>query len=160
MSTSRVPDVLDYLVSLFSGDVTLGTAPAPNTVAVYDGPRITQEPSQRNLYVGLTDPDSDEPVSANSEQTWAALGKQAVDETLTIHCCAEAWSGETDVRTLRLEAYGIVHAVETLIRADPMLGGLVLFCEPVSGGSELRQDQTAQGVLVKVLFRIDAKARL
>lgn len=160
MATSRVPDVIDYLVTLFTGDATLGAAAAPDTVAVYDGPRIEQSPSQRNLYVGLTDPDGDEPIAANSEQEWAALGKQAITENLTIHCCAEAWSGETDVRTLRLAAYAIVHAVETLIRADPMLGGLVLFCEPVSGGTELRQEQTTQGVLVKVLFHIDAKARL
>jgi hypothetical protein len=160
LADSVVPDVIDYLVALFTADVTLGQAPAPNTVAVIDGPRLEQTPTQRNLYVGMTDPDADEPISANSEQEWAALGKQAVTETLTIHCCAEAWSGETDVRTLRLAAYGIVHAVEVLVRADPMLGGLVLFCEPVSGGSELRQDQTSQGVLVKVLFRIDAKARI
>jgi hypothetical protein len=160
MADSVVPDVIDYLVTLFTADVTLGQAAAPNTVAVYDGPRLEQSPSQRNLYIGLTDPDSDEPVSANSEQEWAALGRQAVTENLTIHCCAEAWSGETDVRTLRLAAYAIVHAVETLVRADPMLGGLVLFCEPVSGGTELRQDQTSQGMLVKLLFRIDAKARI
>jgi hypothetical protein len=154
-----VPDVIDYLVNLFSNDVTLGQAPAPNTVTVYDGPRLEQTPTQRNLYVGMTDPDADEPIGANSEKAWASLGKQAINEDLTIHCCAEAWSGETDTRTLRLQAYGIVSAVETLIRADPMLGGLVLFCQPAAG-EELRQDQGSQGVLVKVLFRIDAKARL
>jgi hypothetical protein len=159
MATTRVPDVIDYLVALFQGDVTLGTAPAPNTVTVWDGPALTQTFTPLNLYVGMTDPDADEPISANSEKVWAALGKQSVDESLTVHCCAEAWSGVTDMRTSRLAAYGIVSAVETLLRADPMFGGLVLFCEPASG-EELRQDEIEQGARAKVLFRIDAKARI
>jgi hypothetical protein len=159
MSTSKVPDVIDYLVTLFTNDVTLGQAPAPNTVTVYDGPALAQTFTPLNLYVGMTDPDADEPVSANSEKAWAALGKQSIDETLQIHCCAEAWSGATDMRAIRLAAYGIVAAVETLLRADPTFGGLVLFCEPAAS-EELRQDEIEQGARAKVLFRIDAKARL
>ncbi len=160
MATTRVPDVIDYLVNLFQGDVTLGLAPAPNTVTIYDGPRLEQTPSERNLYVGLTDPDAEEPVAANAQAAWKGQGKQTVDETITIHCCAEAWSGETDVRTLRLAAYGIYGAVQNLIRGDVQLSGGVLWWDPVSGDTELRQEQTPQGVLVKLLFHIDAHARI
>lgn len=158
MATSKVSAVIDYLVTTFTAAATLGQAPTP--VAVYDGPFLAQTPTQLNLYVGLTDPDADEPIGANSEQTWAALGKQAIDENLTVHCCAEAWSGDTNLQPARTSAYGIVAAVETIIRNDVMLGGLVLFCQPVAGGAELQQDQTDQGARAKVLFRIDAKARL
>lgn len=160
MATTRVPDVIDYLVTLFSGDVTLGTAPAPNTVAVYDGPSLAQTPTQLNLYIGLTDPDADEPIGANAEASWAGQGKQSVNEAITIHCCAEAWSGETDVRTLRVAAYGIYGAVQNLIRGDVQLSGGVLWWDPVSGETELRQNQTTQGVVVKLLFHIDAHARI
>ena len=160
MSTSKVPDVIDYLVGLFTNDVTLGQAPAPNTVAVYDGPRLEQSPSQRNLYVGMTDPDANEPVAANSVATWAGQGRQAVNEDITIHCCAEAWSGETDVRTLRQAVYGIFGAVQDLIRGDVQLSGGVLWWAPVGPEHELQQNQTDQGAIVKVLFQIDAKARI
>lgn len=158
MATSKVPAVIDYLVATFTAAATLGQATPP--VSVYDGPFLQQTPTTLNLYVGLSDPDADEPVGANSEQTWAALGKQAIDEQLSVHCCAEAWSGDTALQPARVAAYQILAAVETIIRGDVMLGGLVLFCEPVAGGAELRQDQTDLGARVKVLFRIDAKARL
>ncbi len=111
--TSRVPALIDYLVNLFTADATLGTAPAPGTVTVYDGPATTGLDPPLKLFVGLTDPDNKgiEPA-ADFTQSWAAIGRRGRNEQVTIHCVAEAWSGTDDIRTLRVAAYGIVAAVE------------------------------------------------
>ena len=157
MTTSRVPAVIDYLVAAFQAAATLGAASPP--VAVYDGPVVTSEPAQQLLFVGMDDPDTDEaPTSAQSEQAWAALGKQAKNEQVTVFCTAESWGGDTDVKKIRDAAYGIVVAVEALLRADVMLGGLMQF----SGitGSTLRQNQTTQGAVARVSFQIEGQARI
>ena len=115
--TSRVPALIDYLVTLFTNDPTIGAATPP--VTVYDGPPVTALNTPLTLYIGLTDPDSDamEPM-AESQQTWAALGRRGRDEIVTIHCVAEAWSGSDTVQAQRIAAAGIVAAVETLMQAD------------------------------------------
>ncbi len=156
-STSKVPAVIDYLVTTFQAANTLGTAtPA---VAVYDGPPVTQEPAELLLFVGIDDPDTDEaPTSASSEQSWAALGAQAKTEQISIFCTAESWGGDTDVKAIRTAAYGIVAAVENLLRGDVMLGGLMQFAGVT--GLTLRQNQTTQGAVARVTFQIEGQARI
>lgn len=156
--TSRVPAVLDYLVAAFTAAATLGAATPP--VAVYDGPVATDAPEQLTLWVGMDDPDSeDAPAAAESESQWAALGNLAQDEEITVYCVAEAWSGDTDVRTIRLAAYGIVAAVETLLRADATLGGTLPsgWCRVT--GRRLRQNNVQTGAAARVAFRIDCWCR-
>lgn len=152
--------MLDYLTAAFTGSATLGAHPtAP--VAVYDGPVLTEAPAQLALWVGTDDPDSpDALVAAESESTWAALGNLAQDETIAVHCAAEAWSGDTDVRTIRLAAFGIVSAVETLLRADATLGGTLPsgWCRVT--GRQLRQNNVQAGSLARVAFRVDCWCRL
>ncbi len=160
--TSRVPALLDYLFTLFSGDPTLGTAPAPSTVQVYDGPATTGLDPPLKLFVGLTDPDNPaaEPA-ADSQQAWAALGRRGRDEQVTIHCVAEAWSGTDDIRTLRLAAYAIVSAVETLMQADTtQFGGNVLFPDPGLTAMALLQNNTATGAIARVTFDLIFKSRI
>jgi hypothetical protein len=157
VATSRVPALIDYLVTLFQTAATLGTATPP--VAVYDGPVVTQEPAQLVLFIGMDDPDADVPVSASSDQTWAGLGKQAKNEEITITCVAEAWGGDTDIKAIRVAAYAIVGAVEDLVRADVQIhSGITLF-----GGISsmtLVQNQTTQGAVARVTFQITGQARI
>src|SRR5882724_3429008 len=111
--TSRVPALLDYLVTLFTNAATLGAAADPAKVTVYDGPPTTDLDPFLKLFVGWTDPDSDSSESgAESQQEWAALGRMARNETVTIHCCAEAWSGVDDAHTVRVACTGITAAAE------------------------------------------------
>src|SRR5258708_13181713 len=100
--TSRGPVLIDYLVTLFTNAATLGAAAAPGTVAIYDGPVTTGLDSPLKLYIGWTDPDNTAGVNASgSNQTWAGLGRFARHEHLTLHCCADAWSGPHHVKTCR-----------------------------------------------------------
>ena len=158
--TSRVPALIDYLYNLFSTDPTIGTATPP--VTVYDGPVTTGLDAPLKLFVGLTDPDNPaaEPAG-DSVQSWAALGRRGRDEQVTIHCCAEAWSGVDDVKTLRVAVYGIVSAVETLMQADTtQLGGNVLFPDPGLTQTALLQNNTTTGVIARVTFDLIFKSRI
>jgi hypothetical protein len=161
MVTSRVPAVLDYLVTACTASAQLGastTAP----VTVYDGPPTTALNAPLSLYVGLTDPDSEGgEVAADTAQAWAALGHQARNEQVTVHCVAEAWSGTDDIRTVRLAAYGITAAVEDIVRNDSSLGGTVT----VPGNAAvtamtLAQNNTDRGAIARISFEITAQARI
>ncbi len=157
-TTSRVPALIDYLVTTFQAAVTLGAATPP--VTVYDGPVTTADAPGLVLWVGLDDPDNPAaPTAADSAQSWAGLGKQARDEIVTIYCTAESWSGADDVRTQRLAVYGIVSAVEDIVRTDPF-SGLALFPDPGVTGGQLRQNGAVQGGQARVTFQIIFKSRI
>src|SRR6266566_3574270 len=157
--TSRVPATLDYLVTTFTAAATLGAATPP--VAVFDGPVLTEAPAELVLWVGMGDPDSEEgQVAADSAAEWAALGAQAQNEEFSIHCVAEAWGGADDVKAIRLAAYGIVAAVETLLRADVSLGGTLPSGQARVTGSQLRQNNVQTGAVARVAFDINCRARI
>ena len=158
--TSRVPALIDYLVGLFTNDPTLGQATPP--VTVYDGTPTTLLDAPLTLYVGLTDPENEGAEEAGqSEQEWAGLGRQARNEMVIIHCCAEAWSGVDDIRTARLNATGIVAAVEVLMQADTTrFGGNVLVPLPGITGGVLLQNNTAKGAIARQTFDLIFKSRI
>jgi hypothetical protein len=158
--TSRLPALIDYLVTLFTNDATLGAATPP--VTIFDGPATTGLDAPLKLYVGLTDPDSDAAEPAGeSAQTWAALGRRGRDEIVTIHCCAEAWSGVDTIQTVRLAATGIVAAVETLMQADTTaFGGNALFPAPGISVMQLSQNNTSTGAIARQAFDLVFKSRI
>lgn len=160
-TTSRIPAAIDYLVALFQGAATLGQATPP--VSVIDGPAVTADPGLLALWVGVgdIDPATGAPVTASSTQQWAALGRMARNEQLTIYCTAQAWSGSDDVRTLRVAAAAIVSAVEDLVRGDASLGGVV--STPGNAAvtaANWQQGPTQRGMAARVTFEITAQARI
>ncbi len=158
--TSRVPALIDYLVNLFTTAATLGAAtPA---VTVLDGTATTALDPGLELYVGLTDPDlaGAEPA-AESVQDWAAIGRLGRSETITIHCCAQAWAGTDPVASQRVAAYGIVAAVEAVMQADStQFGGNVLYPSPGITALALTQNNTGTGAIARVAFDLVFTARI
>jgi hypothetical protein len=170
VTTSRIPQAIDYLVGLFQGAVTLG-GPLVNgqqtgAVNVIDGPAVNADPGPLTLWVGVgdIDPGTGAPETANGSQAWAGLGRMARNEDLTIFCTAQAWSGSDDVRTLRLAAAAVVAAVEDLVRGDASLGGVV----STPGNAAVTATQWRQGpslsgdrgMAVRITFEITAQARI
>lgn len=158
--TSRLPALIDYLVNLFTTAATLGAANPP--VTVYDGPATTDLDAPLKLFVGLSDPDNQggEPAG-QSQQVWAAIGRRGRDEIITIHCCAEAWSGTDNIQTARLAATGIVAAVETLMQADTtQFGGNILFPDPGITTVLLSQNNTTSGAIARQSFDLIFKSRI
>ena len=158
--TSRIPALLDYLVTLFTNSALLGAAVPP--VTVYDGPPTTALDAPLKLYVGLPDPDNPAAeTAADSVQQWGALGRLGRDETVTVHCCAEAWAGTDDMRTVRLAVTGIVAAVEQVMQADTtQFGGNVLFPAPGVTALSLLQNNTQTGAVARVAFDLVFQSRI
>ncbi len=160
--TSRVPALIDYLVTLFTGAPTLGAALPPNTVTIFDGPPTTELDPHLALYVGLSDPDNPAAeVAADFVQSWGGLGRLARNETSTIHCCAQAWAGTDDLHTVRISATGIVAAVEVLMQSDTtQFGGNVLFPAPGITAGALLQNNTDRGAIARVAFDLIFTSRI
>jgi len=161
-TTSRIGPLIDYLTGLFTAAATLGAAPAPATVTVFAGPATTGLDAHLKLFVGLADPDNPGvEAAAASSQTWAALGRLGRDEMITIHCCAEAWAGTDDLKTVRTSVTGIVAAVEQLMQSDStQFGGNALFADPGITALQLLQNNTQQGAVARLAFDLVFKARI
>lgn len=158
--TSRLPALIDYLVALFTNAATLGQAAPP--VTVYDGPATTDLDAPLKLFVGLSDPDNPAAEPAGEfAQEWAAIGRQGRNETSVIHCCAEAWAGTDDLKTVRVSVTAIVAAVETLLQADStQFGGNVLFPAPGFAAGALLQNHDDRGSIARVPFDLIFKSRI
>lgn len=156
--TSRVPALIDYLVTEFQAAATLGQANPP--VIVYDGPATTADPAPLALHVGVDDTFGEGPATAaTSEQTAVGLAQKR-EEIAVIRCAALAWSGSDDIRTLRLAAYGITGAVEDLVRADTTLATQAgaAIARPGVTGMTLQQSNSTTGAWAQVTFEITFKA--
>lgn len=156
---TKLPVILSYLVSLFQGDPTLGQATPP--VTVYDGPPTTALDAPLKLYIGLTDPDNDAAEEAAIfDQARPDLGKAQRDETISIRCVAEAWSGSDDMATVRAAVFGITQATENLVRADGSFGALpgVILANPGVTGGTLLQNNTSTGAVAQVRFSINFRS--
>ena len=151
--TSRLPVLVDYFITLFTNASTLGAAtPA---VQVLDGPFTTMQDNGLKLFVGWTDPDDVTPSgqpAGESQQSWGALGRLGRNEIVTIHCCAEAWGGGPDIKSMRAACTGITAAVEALMQSDTtQFGGNVLM--PYPGLTNVSQPQSnAEGNRVRQSF--------
>jgi hypothetical protein len=158
--TSRVPPLLDYLVSLFTSAATLGQATPP--VTVFDGPATTDLDPPLALWVGLPDPDNPAAeAAADFTQEWGAIGRLGRNEIITVHCCAQAWSGSDDVRAVRVAVTGITSAVEVLMQSDSsQFGGNVLFPAPGFTSGALSQNNTDRGAIARVPFDLTFRSRI
>lgn len=158
--TSRIPALISYLVATFTASPLLGAATPP--VTVYDGPPTTGLDAPLKLYVGLSDPDNpNAEAAADSQQSWAALGRLGRDEMISIHCCAEAWAGTDDMATVRASATGIVASVEQVMQSDTtQFGGNALFPDPGITSLALLQNNTQTGAVARVTFDLSFKSRI
>ena len=147
MTTSRIPAVVNQLVTGFTG---------ATTAKVYNGRWVTV-PDGDYVTVGWT-PDDE---GTSGQQVWAGLGNKARNETIDVPCYVESHSGATDVATRRDAAFAIFASLENYIRTDPTLGGIV----PNPGWSQIgnyndRIEQTETGLTVGVVFHVLVQARI
>ena len=152
---SKVPGLIDYLVTLFTA--AGNTAATPFTV--YDGPVSNALQAKNILWVGLTDPDSTAPDSAATfQQAREDLGSATRGETSSIACVAEAWAGTDDLPAVRHAAFAILAAAEAAVRGDATGFGGGSTAYPGVTGAELIQNTTEAGAFARVRFAVQFRS--
>ncbi len=149
MATSRLGAVLDALVT---------TLDAGTAVEVYDGLPVTSSAPADFVIVGGTDDPDDN--AADLTQEWAGLGKESRNETGSVTCAVISQSGDTVVKTHRDRVLVILGELETAIRADPTLGGVVAAGWLHVTAGALNQQQNANGSRARVTFTVAYRARV
>lgn len=155
MGTSANPLVIDALVER-------ATAALPDALVV-DGWAVTDSPAPLLLSIGLADTDEAQTGTLSaSSQTMAVAGTdRARDQEGTVTCLALAWNGDGDQKVARDAAYGLVAAVEDLLRDDPTLGVAAPGRSVCQLADEaLTQRQHADGVDALVIFTVHFRVRI
>jgi hypothetical protein len=146
---SRIPEVLDALVALGTADADLAD------VAVSDGPEVTELSSPDWLIIGWDGDPGGSFQAAQAVGGWTSLATGR-EEQWQVTVAAIATRGDTDVRAARLRVYEIGARVEAWLLADPSIGLASL--EAAIEASQLTQDQTTQGVQVRLLLTVAGRA--
>ena len=149
MTTSRIPAVIDALVSTLTAALT-------TTAKVIDGPLVTT-PDGDYLTVGWT-PDGQ---TTTGQQEWAGLGNKARNEQIDVPCYCDSYSGSTTVSARRNAAFALMTAAENALRSDATLGGAI----PNPGWAQIGayseyQEQTDAGLAVGVVFHVLVTTRI
>jgi hypothetical protein len=146
---SRVPEVIDVLVALGAADPELAG------VVVSDGPQVTDTSAQDWLVVGFDGDPNGDFQAAQTVGGWSDLGTRR-EEQWHITVAAIAQRGDTDVRAARTRAYEIGARVEAWLRTSPSIG--LPEVEAGIEATQLRQDQTNQGVQAVLLLTVAGRA--
>src|ERR1044072_8096806 len=127
-------------------------------VQVADGPQANSDSSNDWLFVGATGDAPDEAVEAAVvDQSWMAFAK-TMQETAQITCAIVCRRGDTDIPTARARAYAILASAETALRADPLLGGMVM--QSYVSAHQYMPAQTPQGATARVVVTGNYHAHL
>lgn len=146
---SRVPEVIDALVALGQADAEL------TGVRVVDGPEISDESAPDWLVVGFDGDPNGDFQAATTVGGWSDLGTGR-EEQWQVTVAAIASRGDTDVRAARVRVYEIAGRVEAWLRTDPSIGLSSL--EAAVEATQLRQDQTEQGMQAVLLLTVAGRA--
>lgn len=179
MATSVWAQVVDALVDLMraqAGYRAPGADADEALVLVCDGPEVamTGDGADRLLVIGGSiEPDDEPGISGQSSAT--ATGARSRDEIGAITCNAISQTGGLElpdasrvvppptVRSLRADAFGVLAAVETVLRANPTLGFTNLAHMRAEIGSRMVVQQYLTddgGAVCSVVFSIDFAARI
>lgn len=127
-------------------------------VEVADGPQVNSDPQNKWLYVGSDGgaaSGSDVAVSVNQDWHTFPRGKLEVGD---VTCALGVRAGEPTVAIVRTQAYELFAAAEDLLRADHMLGGLVMQARVTS--HQFYPAVTTSGAKARVVFTVNYQAQI
>jgi hypothetical protein len=148
--SSSVPAVIAALAAAFRTSTGLGLAGVP----VRNGPELTAEPSLEAVAVGYTGNQDEDVVTGTA--TPEGLAVLPDRERYTVMCCVEVLDPDRDPAPAMPRAYQLHAACGAAIAADHTLGKTVL--RAAAGFGSLRQKQTADGALARVVFPVTVDA--
>lgn len=164
MATTRWAEVVDALVeTMRSTSGFRAPSAAGSGIPVYDSVEVDgQEERPIGTYLVVAYPgDVDSPTEGGrSTQTPGPMGTtRPMDEDGSVELVAVVQTGDHDgVSAVRAAAVAVMAAVESALRSDPTLGGVVYWCLP-EGGSSFKQ-YLADGIVVEVAFAVNYYARV
>jgi len=147
---SSVPAAIAALVTAFRTSTGLGRAGVP----VRDGPEVTAAPGLEAVAVGYTG-NTDENVVTGTA-TPEGLAVLPDRERYAVLCDIEVVDPGRDIAAARTRAYQLHAACGAAIAVDHTLGKVVLRASP--GIGSLRQQQTGDGALARVVFPVTIDA--
>ena len=131
---------------------------ALSTVRVVDGPQANSDAASDWLFVGADGDAPDEGMEgASVDQSWMAFAK-TMQETGEITCAVVSRAGDTDIPSVRARAYAILASAETALRADPLLGGVVM--QSYVSAHQYIPVITQGGCKARVVFTVTYQAQL
>lgn len=140
---SRVPAVLDALVSIWGGAPVLAGL-------VRDGPLPVDSADLEVLSVGHTDDDTG--ASTDGLISPEGFGVEPNREQFSVTCLISVVNGANDVRAARVRAFDLLSAASAAVTADTTLGGVVM--QAGVQQLSLNQLQTAGGAEARLLFSV------
>jgi hypothetical protein len=150
MTASITPAAIDALISV------------GNTAGIFmvDGPGVTDESLTECIFVGMNDLDGDGYAdSATLDQSWAYLGHNMRDETVSVHCLASAWNGQGNLKSARDRVFANLTLLTNAIQSDATLGGIVLQVVAIRAAS-LKVNQDENGAIANLIFDIELRGRV
>lgn len=144
---SRVPAVLDALVSLWS------TTPELEGL-VRDGPLPVESADPEVLSVGHDDDDTG--ASTDGQIAPEGYGVEPNREQFSVTCLISVVDGANDTRAARARAFELLSAASAAITSDITLGGVVM--QAGVQQLSLNQLQTVGGAEARILFGVACDA--
>lgn len=171
--TSVVPDLIDALIDLWRSQSDLAG------VKVTDGISTAYELGTY-LMVGVDDPELTQWTSAEATQEWALATPTGRNESGSITCLVQAWSGDVTPGAARREAFRVFAAVQeslwttgpTMTAQPDLVPAVFRSAFGVSalavigvwkagvGAHRLIQAQNDEGALASIIFQLNFNARL
>lgn len=150
--SSRVPAVLDALVTLFTTQLAAD-------VTVADGPLVTDDPLEQVVCVGWDGDDTGDGQAVEWAQEYVGLGAPVKDESFQVTCVAICWDGGDDMRAARNNVYTLFATIEAAVRADKSLGLGPPSIAAITIG-RLHQEANSDGVQARLPFVVDVTTRI
>lgn len=148
--TSTVPAVKAALFTLFQAQLTPGSS---SLGVFYDEP-------------GPNQPDDIVSVGACKSRQVSGMamvgsgGAGWLHELYTIEVTVACFRGGDDARAVLERAYSLCGQVETAVRADPSIGGLVLVARPVGSHDDPQWETQHKGRTIAIIIDIEIEAQI
>lgn len=131
----------------------LPTLPGYEGVTVYDGPPVTEARPLSYVTVGYVEDDN-----AGRYET-ERRNDYRVEERGDVVCHFVAQSGSTNLPFVRAQAFALVDALDTALRADQTLGGVLSADGTCTLSAEVGSVQNAKGSAQSVVVTVSYLTR-
>jgi hypothetical protein len=158
--SSAIPAAIDALVGMCTDQTVVGGT--LEGITVYDGWYVIAPSDETFLSIAV--PADVGAAGVDGTQDWITMPGREKDEHFSIFCEAVSRSGNKVMKAERDRAFGMVAAVERMIRpgvpnSDVELRGTVQWAQ-VTGRIAFTPLQTSDGAAARVQFEVACRARL